>query len=699
MRTHLAILTCLLAACVESPPATPPAPTPAALVLDASPAMLEIARLEDQRERADVALVAFLHDPRATVRARAALALGRLLPEPDQGRIASVLELVAAQDPDVEARCTALFALGQRAEPQCGEALTDLTRDPDPRVRARAVEALAKLARPDLRGVVLEALEDAEPGVRVEAAHGPQRWPLDEPDAREVDRRLAQRIEREDEREVIVYALHALERRRARAGMGAFVRLASSDDDELRLFAVRGLRALAPEGILLAELIRAVGDPDWRVICEAALGLGAYDAPSAAGALGELTRRGERAHVRRVAWEALAARSARATTLEQARELHELLGPFWLQRAAFESEPSQAVRAAFLEVELPLLSKLRSLDGGWSEAQSQEMLLQLDGVTRREPPVVLAGLARALARIQEPFAAQMLTKLTRHPDRLVAEAAIEALAQQPSDEVRELLLAFLAHEDNGIRLTALLALDGMARPDDLPALLELYARTRGEIGPEVRFNAVRVAQGLSAQEPSPVAAAALADPDPHVRRVAREVYAALGRTAPQVDVAEASASSPPLPGIDFPLYARNPQVEVVTVRGAMVFELFPAEAPAHVHSFLELAARGTYDGLGFHRVVPDFVVQGGDPRGDGNGGASWRGDALRQEIGPRKYVRGSLGMPRNDDPDSGGGQVFVTHRRTPHLDGRYTIFGQLVAGGEVLDRIDVGDRILSVRRL
>ena len=131
----------------------------------------------------------------------------------------------------------------------------------------------------------------------------------------------------------------------------------------------------------------------------------------------------------------------------------------------------------------------------------------------------------------------------------------------------------------------------------------------------------------------------------------------------------------------------------------MVFELFPAEAPLHVHSFLELARRGVYDDLTFHRVVPDFVVQGGDPRGDGNGGTSWRGGNLREEIGPRKYVRGSLGMPRNENPDSGGGQIFVTHRQTPHLDGRYTIFGELVAGGRTLDQLEVGDRILSVREL
>jgi cyclophilin family peptidyl-prolyl cis-trans isomerase len=111
---------------------------------------------------------------------------------------------------------------------------------------------------------------------------------------------------------------------------------------------------------------------------------------------------------------------------------------------------------------------------------------------------------------------------------------------------------------------------------------------------------------------------------------------------------------------------------------------------------LQLARRGHYDGTPFHRVVPDFVVQGGDRRGDGNGGTTWRGDALRGEFGPRPFRRGSLGMPRNDDPDSGGSQVFVCHRETPHLDGRYTLFGELVEGWDVLDALDVGDRILAV---
>jgi cyclophilin family peptidyl-prolyl cis-trans isomerase len=131
----------------------------------------------------------------------------------------------------------------------------------------------------------------------------------------------------------------------------------------------------------------------------------------------------------------------------------------------------------------------------------------------------------------------------------------------------------------------------------------------------------------------------------------------------------------------------------------MVFELFPNETPAHVFNFLALVEKHHYDGLTFHRVVPDFVIQGGDLRGDGNGGVTWRGEPLRAEFTPRAYVRGSLGMPRNEDPDSGGSQFFVTHRETPHLDGRYTLFGELRTGFEVLDAVEVGDRIESITLL
>jgi cyclophilin family peptidyl-prolyl cis-trans isomerase/HEAT repeat protein len=498
---------------------------------------------------------------------------------------------------------------------------------------------------------------------------------------------------------VIVYGLASLERRRAPAAGALFARYASSPEAEVRLFAVRGLKALASSDRPVEALKRALEVADWRVQVEACLGLGLCDDSAADAALGAATR-ALSPHVRRTAWEALGGRVDRLQTQTEARALQRLLEPYWLSATQFDNEPSESVQAAFLELELPLLARIRSLGGGWTRRQNSEMAIQIDEVARRQPPVVLAGLARALARIPEDFAREGLGSLAAHSDPFVATAAIEALARHPGEWTHGLLLGLLEHQDPGRRLAAVTALEGMVDEVDMPALVDLYATTRGEIGPEVRFLAVRAAQKASPRMPSPVAELALSDPDPYVRRLAREVYATLTvlppRTPPPAPVEEAAL---PVPGDGLPDWTRNPQVELRTARGTLVLELFPAEAPVHVFNFLELARRGVYDGLDVHRVVPDFVVQGGDPRGDGNGGTSWRGGSLREEIGPRKYTRGSLGMPRNENPDSGGGQIFLTHRRTPHLDGRYTIFGQVVAGMRVLDELEVGDAILTVREL
>ncbi|HSF43323.1 MAG TPA: peptidylprolyl isomerase, partial [Thermoanaerobaculia bacterium] len=99
-----------------------------------------------------------------------------------------------------------------------------------------------------------------------------------------------------------------------------------------------------------------------------------------------------------------------------------------------------------------------------------------------------------------------------------------------------------------------------------------------------------------------------------------------------------------------------------------------------------------YDGLTFHRVVPDFVIQGGDPRGDGTGGPGY---SIRDEVNRLRYDRGVLGMALAG-ADTGGSQFFLTLSPQPHLDGGYTVFGEIVSGGEVLDRIRLGDRIEAI---
>ena len=130
-----------------------------------------------------------------------------------------------------------------------------------------------------------------------------------------------------------------------------------------------------------------------------------------------------------------------------------------------------------------------------------------------------------------------------------------------------------------------------------------------------------------------------------------------------------------------------------TERGPIVVEFFGPEAPLTVRNFLDLARGGTYRGTRFHRVVPNFVVQDGDPRGDGTGGPGY---SIRDELNPHRYERGTLGMALSG-PDTGGSQWFITHSPQPHLDGGYTVFGRVISGFAALDAIVQGDLLIDVR--
>jgi cyclophilin family peptidyl-prolyl cis-trans isomerase len=137
------------------------------------------------------------------------------------------------------------------------------------------------------------------------------------------------------------------------------------------------------------------------------------------------------------------------------------------------------------------------------------------------------------------------------------------------------------------------------------------------------------------------------------------------------------------------------QTAVITLGNGtqITIEFFPEDAPKTVENFVTLAKKGFYDGLNFHRVVPDFVVQGGCPKGDGTGGP---GHQVKAEFNKNTHVRGSVAMARSQHPDSAGSQFYITYGATPHLDNNYTVFGKVVSGMEEVDRIKQGDRMTSV---
>jgi cyclophilin family peptidyl-prolyl cis-trans isomerase len=136
------------------------------------------------------------------------------------------------------------------------------------------------------------------------------------------------------------------------------------------------------------------------------------------------------------------------------------------------------------------------------------------------------------------------------------------------------------------------------------------------------------------------------------------------------------------------------QIYIDTDRGTIQVELAVIDAPLTVENFIALARRGYFNGLTIHRVVADFVMQDGDPRGDGEGAPGY---TIRDELNERPYLRGTVGMALDPWPDTGGSQWFITHSPQPHLDARYTVFGRVISGMEVVDQIQQGDVVRRVR--
>ena len=128
--------------------------------------------------------------------------------------------------------------------------------------------------------------------------------------------------------------------------------------------------------------------------------------------------------------------------------------------------------------------------------------------------------------------------------------------------------------------------------------------------------------------------------------------------------------------------------------GTITIEFFPEDAPKTVENFVTLAKKGFYDGLTFHRVVPGFVAQGGDPSGNGTGGPGYQ---IKAEFNKQKHLRGTVAMARSQHSDSAGSQFYICFAPQPSLDGQYTVFGRVVTGMDLVDKIKIGDKMKSVK--
>ena len=704
MRASIAVvLAFAAAACASAPPAPPPKPVGPSF----EPKMGWILRLEDQRVLRDPApavapppppvavrgqasptvaapppppdLIRLLTDTEPRVRRRAALAIGHVaLAEGVQPLIA----LLADTEPEV--RQIAAFALGLLGDRRAREPLVGALADPSPLVQGSAAEALGLIgdaAAADAVGRLVGQI------VQTGALTQP---PADDDEARRDTPAAACRLgiyalvrlkaypqlasavlDANGQPRVrwwpVAFALQRLEDKRA---LPALLTLAKEPHPYTRAFAVKGLGALKEQSAV-PVLMPLLSSGERSVRIEAIRALGRIgDAAAAEPLVRQVTDAAADPQVRLEAVGAMGGVHAPAV----ADALLDIL-----------SDPSPPVRAAALrslaafdaENFVTVLSGL-DLDAHWSvraaladvlgtltlEAGLPRLEALLSDADQRVIPLVLA----ALVKLKAPKAASILLDRLKADDPMVRAAAATGLGElKPADGAPALAQAYTAGQRDSIyaaRTAALAAISRYGAAVATPVLRSAFTD---------KDWAVRVRAAMLLKELDPSAAA---DADMQIRPAPTangpEVYSALGVVNPPVST----------------------QVYLETDRGNIQIELAVLDAPLTVENFIALARKGYFNGLSVHRVVPDFVMQDGDPRGDGEGGPGY---TIRDELNQRPYLRGTVGMALDPWPDTGGSQYFITHSPQPHLDARYTVFGRVIMGMDVIDKIQQWDVIRRVR--
>jgi peptidylprolyl isomerase len=313
--------------------------------------------------------------------------------------------------------------------------------------------------------------------------------------------------------------------------------------------------------------------------------------------------------------------------------------------------------------------------------QSEQSLMLLESMVKDESPQVLTAVANSLVEMPQRHAVVLNRGLLTQDDSAVLTSAASAAGQRYDLSAVPLLVD---------------AYDVLQSPVDTEVMTAILQALGEILSADASVDRMGELSDGDRARAEALLDSARHDPDITVATTAADALS----TIRQELVNPASEATPRIPThLDLDLAVAleagkvNPIVRLVTNRGVITLRLFGAEAPGTVANFVTLARSGYYNGLTFHRVVSDFVIQGGDPRGDGWGGPGY---AIRCEYNPLHYETGRLGMALAGK-DTGGSQFFITHSAQPHLDGRYTIFGEVIDGADVVDQVLVGDRVDEVQ--
>ncbi|MCC7008677.1 MAG: HEAT repeat domain-containing protein [Acidobacteria bacterium] len=627
------------------------------------------------RSASEPALDALAVDPDPVVRRRAVLALGRIaLPNVVPALIASL------QDPEEAVRATAAFALGLIG-PDARDAVVALQTalaDPSLVVRARAIDAL---------GLIGSA--SAVPAIYQAAAGCSARIATLEPDDEapkapeiEVCRAALFAFVRLQSYDAIAgvaldgrgqpvsrwwpvaYALQRIADRRAVPALSA---LAGTPGIYTAGFALRGLAAFKePSLVAVAKGLAARRDADVKVRVAAVRALGQVGGREAAVPLIELLDAPGAPPV--LILETITALGA----TQYAPAFDALLD--------YVSDAAPAVRAAALTAA--------------AHVAPDAFLVVLASLEPDKDWSVRAALARVLGTLSPDLVRTAVDDFAKDADARVRAAALETLAVVKPPDLGARLLTALQAADFVERATAARLIGEIELEGAVPHLVTAYDRGQSDAAYSARAAALGALAAYGSDEARTILRRGLGDREWPVRWRTAELLRGLGDATAAPERPARLRQPAEWFGSDALLHpAFSPHVFIETRAGTIEAELDMTDAAATSLNFIELARAGFFDGMKLHRVVPAFVVQGGDPRGDGEGGPGY---TIPDELNATRYVRGTLGMAL-DWRDTGGSQFFVTLSPQPHLDGKYTAFGRVVDGWPVLDELAPWDVVQRVR--
>jgi cyclophilin family peptidyl-prolyl cis-trans isomerase/HEAT repeat protein len=676
------------------------------------PIVVTITQAEDERRWSND-LIQLLANQSPVVRKRAALAAGRI---GDEGAVRS-LTYVLERDTDTSVRAMAAFALGEiEAESGANPLITVLKNTNAPvEIRARAIEALGKIAaalpreqearQRELGSAILDALKyelirpvRGLPDTSVSLLGLTAALRSRPPDAGPT---IAKFLDNPNSR-VRADAANALARLRLKDGLEQLRKLASNIDPIVRANALRVLGIAEDKPSYETLLAHAVDDRDSRVRVNAIRALAALKDPRAAG---PLLKRGQsisqlnevleiattlgrllaqKDDQAAVAWlrklneslnhtapevDLAFVRIAPATYLadfgsgDQARrKVQETILLNWRAAAGIANGLGEIAA-------LPASVTNKSQLAATAENLLRAMLdyrnsgLNINTLVAVHSEYAIPDVLRALAAFKPQDLASVARAQFNESDVIIRSTAADLLGDLPlSDEnTRALVAGWPQAANDTLNDAALSILDALGKQKSAAANVQIKEALKSGDA-LVRRRAVTILKTNGAGDFSSQIGTV------HTRNTVADYTRALARIG------------------------KNVRAVVTTSKGSFTIELLPEAAPLTVDNFVQLAQRDYFRNVTIHRVVPNFVIQDGDPRGDGNGGPGY---TIRCEINEVPYDRAAVGMALSGK-DTGGSQWFVTHSPQPHLDGGYTVFGRVVAGMDVVDKIVRGDVIQSV---